>query len=130
MEETALECFNSRVTHNYRLWVSVQVRLHMRKKLFWSFFSLKKRKFKRWGMHVPWLSQGWLRSVFFRNSYIFSLHLDACLQDYASSSVLTFTNTICVSLSVPTLYVFHCLLVTNCAVLRWTVSSCSITPLL
>ena len=49
----------------------VPVRYHTRGKGVLPLLSLSMRDNDRRGMHVPWLSQWWLKSVLFSNSYIF-----------------------------------------------------------
>ena len=114
--------FQHLTIHNYGLWQSVLVRFCMRKKQFWSFL----RKNKRWWIYVPWLSQ---ESVFFTNSYIFVcyfIHHGRQASWCLSSRLHQFK---CCNM-LPTLDVFHCLFMTNCTALHWTISNWSILLLL
>ena len=79
--DSSFECFNrSRATHNYRRWQQIPVRYCTREKRFLSLLSLTRRDNERWGMHVPWLSQGWLKSVCFSNTYAFVCYSQGRIQ--------------------------------------------------
>ena len=87
--DSSFECFN---------WSTQNYGLCRCEKLFLSLVSLTMLKNERRGVNVPWLSQGWHRSVCFSKKILFHLlfytslqvvHLYACLQDCDNSSVVT-----------------------------------------
>lgn len=67
-----------------------------------SFVSVESynRDNERRGMHVSWLSQGWLKSVFFRNGYFFGYFISqASLRPFSRLRQFKYCNML------PTLYV-------------------------
>ena len=116
--DSNIECFK-RATKNYGLWQPVLSQISDEEKRFMSLWSLTANDNGRLGVHVPWLSQCWPKSLLFSNSYMFVCYF----MHHNKASI--FTPVFKTSL----VQVFCCLLVTNLAALRWTILSWSISPL-
>ena len=119
------------------------------KQRFLSLSSLTMSDNERQEIHVLWLSEWWLKSVFFWTRYIFSFSILYIMTSRASIRLsLRMRQFMCCNMSPasirlslrlcqfkccnmsPALDVFRCLLVASLSVLYWTSSSWSISHLL